>query len=140
MSILIQLLAIVIFLLVFLAFKPYEIQKKKLFIFNYFFIINFFMFFIKFNNIATSYLFNLNNLLFFYVLEVVNNDLYLLFNYYFVQYTVIVAYIGTIIGLTSIFFGAVYFYFKFYKTVSFKKIKCLTIIRRQQLIKQANYR
>jgi hypothetical protein len=140
MSALIQLLAVVVFLSVFLTFKLYEIQNRSLFFLIYIFILGFFLLCICDSVVIVNNLFNLNDLLYFFNLDIVSNDLYLLFNYYFIQYTKIVVYIGTVIGLVSMFLCVIYFYFKFYKAVSLKKFRHTIILRRQQFIKQANYK
>jgi hypothetical protein len=75
-----------------------------------------------------------------YCLDIVGNDLFLIFYLYFIQAPIIVVYIGTLLGLISIIFSALFFCFRFYKGFEKRKSKIISIFRKQQTFKQARFR
>lgn len=74
-----------------------------------------------------------------YRFDIISNDLYLIFYYYFIQSPVIILYISFLIGLMSIIFSCLYFCISRYKFLTLKYSNSIFIIRRQQLVRQSNY-
>lgn len=140
MVFLIELLLIIILFLVFLSFKVNDSAHIKISILFYIFFIFGLIIFFLFKLNSFSKLFSIYDFIYLYRVDIFSNDLYLIFYYYFVQSPVIVLCIGVIIALMSIIFSAIYFCVRYYKSISRLSHKAVCFIRRQQLIKQSNYR
>lgn len=70
---------------------------------------------------------------------IVASDFFSFFNFLFLDYSFLVVYIALLLGLFSIFFIFIFFILKFYSLILNKKRYACFFLRRQALIKQANY-
>lgn len=140
MMLLTEFLVIMLFLLVFLSFNINSEQPN--FLPNLFF--GFFcgaliIFFFTIPYISSKQ-FTSTDFIYLYVLDVVSRDLFMFFFYFFIETPLASIYIATILGLVSIFFVSVYFSFKYYAQKMSNSIQQYSILRKQNLVKQANYK
>jgi hypothetical protein len=83
-------------------------------------------------NISTSYYSALNH--------VISSDFFILYYLLFDKQPILVILLTLIIGLFSLFFILLYFNLKSVKHTSQKQLKSLYFLRKQQLIKQTNFK
>lgn len=138
MILLIEFPVILVFLLIFLSYK-YKLNVGKFFYKLFFVYVFFAIIFFFFNNFYVTNL-SIFNFIYTYCFDIISSDLYILFYYYFVQSLAVVLYIGFFIGLISIIFSCIFFCFKYYKFYSLRSSNFLFLVKRQQFLKQVNYR
>jgi hypothetical protein len=139
MAALIELPLIIVFLFIFLSWKiTMRLSIRFLLVFCFYLLLGIFLFSIslcKLSAIEFSYY----DIMLLYRFDIISNDLYLIFYYYFIQSPVIILYISFLIGLMSIIFSCLYFCISRYKFLTLKYSNSIFIIRRQQLVRQSNY-
>lgn len=140
MMLLTEFLVILLFLLVFLSFKfnsKNNLKNSKFFFVYYSILLAIYLFSLVY---TTSKQFSIYNFIYAYNLDVISNDLFLFYHFFFIEAPLVVIFIAFILGLISIFFVAVYYCFRFMQQRSAKTTHSVLILRKQLLNKQGYFK
>lgn len=128
-----ELSIILIFITMFSQLYLFDKKNKK---FSYINLV-IFIFFLNIEFYSTKILIYKN----FYSYYSINiNDFYYIYNSYFEKHIIITIIISFLITIYSLFFILLYFNFKKIQNVEFKKKEKINLLRKQNLIHQANYK
>lgn len=135
-----EFLVVLLFLLLSLTFSFYSKQKFVNIVYFYLFTTSTFSIYLVFSP-KTFSIFKFSHL-YIYALtqDIIANDLFFFFQYFFVDFHVSIYYLAIILSLFSIFF--ICFYFLLKQKQQETKVKFLTfqILRKQHLLKQSIFR
>jgi hypothetical protein len=139
MAALVELPLVIIFLFIFLSDKIiFRLGIRFWLLFLFYILSGVFLFSVFLSNLSIVEL-SYYDIMLLHRFDIISNDLYLIFHYYFIQSPIIVLYISFLIGFMSIVFSCLYLCIKHYKFLVLNRGKFVSIVRRQQLLKQNTY-